>query len=194
MCGRYYIAEDDQAEELRQIIDLINRKYNGGGAVKTSGEIFPSETVPVIATSRAQKIMPFAMEWGYSTADGNRMINARSETAAQKPTFMDGMLHRRCIIPASWYFEWNRSEKGKPKYAIGIDQKNVIYMAGIYRFEHDRPVFSIMTREPAESIRFIHNRMPVIIPREAVRDWLNTSYKADEILRSAALNVSHKLA
>lgn len=193
MCGRYYIAEEDQAEELRQIIDLINRKYNGG-AVKTSGEIFPSETVPVIATSKAQKIMPFAMEWGYSTADGNRLINARSETAAQKPTFMDGMLHRRCIIPASWYFEWNRSEKGKPKYAIGIDQKNVIYMAGIYRFEHDRPVFSILTREPAESIRFIHNRMPVILPREAVRDWLNTSYKADEILRSAALNVSHRLA
>ena len=194
MCGRYYIAEDDQAEELRQIIDSINRKYNGDGAVKTSGEIFPSETVPVIATSKAQKIMPFAMEWGYSTADGNRLINARSETAAQKPTFMDGMLHRRCIIPASWYFEWNRNEKGKPKYAIGIDQKNVIYMAGIYRFEHDRPVFSILTREPAESIRFIHNRMPVILPREAVRDWLNTSYKADEILRSAALNVSHKLA
>lgn len=194
MCGRYYIAEDDQAEELRQIIDSINRKYNGDGAVKTSGEIFPSETVPVIATSKAQKIMPFAMEWGYSTADGNRLINARSETAAQKPTFMDGMLHRRCIIPASWYFEWNRNEKGKPKYAIGIDQKNVIYMAGIYRFEHDRPVFSILTREPAESIRFIHNRMPVILPREAVRDWLNTSYKADEILRSAALNVSHRLA
>ena len=194
MCGRYYIAEDDQAEELRQIIDSINCKYNGDGAVKTSGEIFPSETVPVIATSKAQKIMPFAMEWGYSTADGNRLINARSETAAQKPTFMDGMLHRRCIIPASWYFEWNRNEKGKPKYAIGIDQKNVIYMAGIYRFEHDRPVFSILTREPAESIRFIHNRMPVILPREAVRDWLNTSYKADEILRSAALNVSHKLA
>ena len=194
MCGRYYIAEDDQAEELRQIIDSINRKYNGDGAVKTSGEIFPSEAVPVIATSKTQKIMPFAMEWGYSTADGNRLINARSETAAQKPTFMDGMLHRRCIIPASWYFEWNRNEKGKPKYAIGIDQKNVIYMAGIYRFEHDRPVFSILTREPAESIRFIHNRMPVILPREAVRDWLNTSYKADEILRSAALNVSHKLA
>ena len=63
MCGRYYIAEDDQAEELRQIIDMINRKNNGEGAVKTSGEIFPSETVPVIAASRSHKIMPFAMEW-----------------------------------------------------------------------------------------------------------------------------------
>lgn len=105
MCGRYYIAEDDQAEELRQIIDSINRKYNGDGIIKTSGEIFPSETVPVIATSKTQKIMSFAMEWGYSIADGNRLINVRSETASQKPIFRDGMLHRRCIIPASWYFE-----------------------------------------------------------------------------------------
>lgn len=192
MCGRYYIAEDDQAEELKQIIDMINRKHNG--EVKTAGEVFPSETVPVIATSRTQKITPFAMEWGYSTSDGNRLINARSETASQKPTFRDGMLQRRCIIPASWYFEWNKNERGKPKYAIGAENKNVIYMAGIYRFEHDKPVFSILTRDPAESIQFIHHRMPVILPREAVRDWLNTSYRAEEVLQSAMLNVSHRLA
>ena len=192
MCGRYYIAEDDQAEELKQIIEIVNRKHNG--EIKTSGEVFPSETVPVIATSRSQKITPFAMEWGYSTSDGNRMINARSETASQKPTFKDGMLHRRCIVPASWYFEWNRNEKGKPKYAIGNEQKNVIYMAGIYRFEHDKPVFSILTREPAESIQFIHNRMPVILPKEAVRDWLNTSYRAEDILQHAVLNVNYRLA
>ena len=87
MCGRYYIAEEDQAEELRQIIDMICRKHNGDGSVKTAGEIFPSEKVPVITTSRAQKIIPFPMEWGYSTSDGNRLINARSETASQKTTF-----------------------------------------------------------------------------------------------------------
>ena len=192
MCGRYYIAEEDQAEELKQIIDMINRKHNG--EVKTAGEVFPSETVPVIATSRTQKITPFAMEWGYSTSDGNRLINARSETASQKPTFRDGMLQRRCIIPASWYFEWNKNERGRPKYAIGAENKNVIYMARIYRFEHDKPVFSILTRDPAESIQFIHHRMPVILPREAVRDWLNTSYRAEEVLQSAMLNVSHRLA
>ena len=192
MCGRYYIAEDDQAEELKQIIDMINRKHNGD--IKTAGEVFPSETVPVIATSRTQKITPFAMEWGYSTSDGNRLINARSETASQKPTFRDGMLQRRCIIPASWYFEWNKNERGRPKYAIGAENKNVIYMAGIYRFEHDKPVFSILTRDPAESIQFIHHRMPVILPREAVRDWLNTSYRTEEVLQSAMLNVSHRLA
>jgi len=194
MCGRYYIAEEDQAEELKQIIDMINRKHNDATDIKTAGEIFPSETVPVIATSRTQKIQPFAMEWGYSTSDGNRLINARSETASQKPTFKDGMLQRRCIIPASWYFEWNKNERGKPKYAIGDGRRNVIYMAGIYRFEHQKPVFSILTRDPADSIQFIHNRMPVLLPREAVRDWLNTNYRAEEVLNSAILDVSYRQA
>ena len=62
MCGRYYIAEEDQAEELKQIIDMINRKHNG--EVKTAGEVFPSETVPVIATSRTQKIIAFPIKQG----------------------------------------------------------------------------------------------------------------------------------
>nr|DAR21900.1 MAG TPA: SOS response associated peptidase (SRAP) [Caudoviricetes sp.] len=183
MCGRYYIAEEDQAEELKQIIDMVNRKHNGDSDIKTAGEIFPSERVPVIATSRGQKILPFPLEWGYTTSDGNRLINARSETASQKPTFKDGMLRRRCIIPASWYFEWNRNEPGKPKYAIGAKQKDVIYMAGLYRFETDeqtkasKPVFTILTRDPADSIQFIHHRMPVLLPKEAVRDWLNTEQK-----------------
>ena len=55
----------------------------------------------------------------------------------------------------------------------------------IYRFEHDRFVFSNLAREPAESIQFMHDRMPVILPRDAIRDGLNTSVLADEILRSA---------
>lgn len=54
-----------------------------------------------------------------------------------------------------------------------------------YCFEHDRFVFSTLAREPAESIQFIHNRMPVILSRDAIRDGLNTSFRADEILRSA---------
>ena len=57
-----------------------------------------------------------------------------------------------------------------------------------------KPAFSILTRDPAESISFIHHRMPVILPREAVRDWLNTSYRAEEVLQSAVLNVSHRMA
>ena len=117
MCGRYYIAEDDLSDELSRIIDELNRKKTPEG-LKTSGEIFPSDIVPVLANSRKQDVQPFAMRWGYAFPNGRPIINARSETAAQKPMFKDGMRQRRCVIPASHYFEWERRGAVRTKYAI----------------------------------------------------------------------------
>ena len=66
----------------------------------------------------------------------------------------------------------------------------MIYMAGLYRIEHEtEPVFTILTREPALNIAFIHDRMPVILPEDATCDWLNLRYKADEVLKAAALDI-----
>lgn len=104
MCGRYYIAEEDCAAELQKIIEQLNRR---GAEVKT-GEIYPTDTVPVLANNKSMVITPFAMKWGYTLPDGKQIINARSETAADKPLFRDGMLHRRCLIPATNYFEWEK--------------------------------------------------------------------------------------
>ena len=104
MCGRYYIADDDLSRELARIIAAINRKKTPEG-LKTAGEICPSDIAPALANSRRQAVQPFAMRWGYAFPDGRPVINARSETAAEKPMFRDGMQHRRCLIPASYYFE-----------------------------------------------------------------------------------------
>ena len=86
MCGRYYIAEDDMADELVRIIKEINRKKTPEG-LKISGEIFPSDIVPVLANSRQQDVQPFAMRWGYSFPNSRPIINARCETASTKPMF-----------------------------------------------------------------------------------------------------------
>lgn len=187
MCGRYYIAEEDSAAELQEIIEQLNRRDI---AVKT-GEIFPTNTVPVLANNRRQEVQPFAMKWGYSMGDGRRpVINARSETAADKPLFKDGMAQRRCLIPASNYFEWAKQDGQRVKYAIRQRSSHMIYMAGLYRIEHGtEPVFTILTREPAQNIAFIHDRMPVILPEDATCDWLNLRYKADEVLKAAVLDV-----
>ena len=104
MYGRYYIAEEDCAAELQKIIEQLNRR---GAEVKT-GEIYPTDTVPVLANNKSMVITPFAMKWGYTLPDGKQIINARSETAADKPLFRDGMLQRRCLIPATNYFEWEK--------------------------------------------------------------------------------------
>lgn len=189
MCGRYYIPDEDYAAELQEIIEQINRRNSTGTPLKT-GEIAPSDTAPVLANNRSLAITPFAMKWGYTMSNGKLVFNARSETAAEKPLFRDGMTQRRCLVPAAHYFEWEKRGREKIKYAIKPSDVSVLYMAGIYRIENGVPVFSILTREPASSISFIHDRMPVILPREMMSDWLNPHFKADEVLCSATLNIS----
>ena len=191
MCGRYYIAEDDAAEELRQIIEAVNRKSLD---VKTSGEIRPGDTVPVLANSPSLQPGAYAMRWGYTLPDGKLLFNARSETAADKALFQDGMAQRRCLIPATCYFEWEHRGKDKIKYAIAPENNDMIYLAGIYRKEGNRAACTILTREPAESIAFIHNRMPVILPAKAVRDWLNIRYDAVDVLKAAQENMQYRPA
>lgn len=188
MCGRYFIDGDDLPEELERILEELNRK-NTPKNLKTSGEIFPSDVVPVLANSRRQDVQPFAMRWGYSFPGGRPVINARAETAAEKPLFRDGMRQRRCLIPASSYFEWERREGQKTKYAIRPAGAEMLYLAGIYHLEnHDGaviPSFAILTRSAAPEIAFIHDRMPVILPPDCARDWLKVENRADEVLRRA---------
>ena len=191
MCGRYYIAEDDAAEELRQIIEAVNRRNPDA---KNGGEIRPGDTVPVLANSPSLQPCAYAMRWGYTLPDGKLLFNARSETAADKALFQDGMAQRRCLIPATCYFEWEHRGKEKIKYAIAPQNSNMIYLAGIYRKEGSRVACTILTREPTESIAFIHNRMPVILPAEAVSDWLNIRYDAADVLKAAQENMQYRPA
>lgn len=186
MCGRFYIPEDDSSEELQRIINHLNRKKPS--PVKT-GEVRPTDVAAVIANNKSLQPTPFAMKWGYSLADRQPIINARSETADSKPLFRDGMQQRRCLIPASHYFEWQRLANKKIKNAIRPVNSKEMYMAGVYRIQNGIPEFVILTREPGESIRHIHDRMPVILPRDALNDWMNIRYSATEVMRSAMLNM-----
>ena len=191
MCGRFFIAEEDPNEELQFLIEMMNRRKLGDVPVKTGGEVFPTDTVPVVANSRGMERAVFPMRWGYGRKDGHVLINARSETAAEKPLFRDDMLQRRCLIPASHYFEWERRGKEKVKYAIRTAGSSVIYMAGIYRIREGRPEFVILTREPAASIAFIHDRMPVLLPGAAREAWLDLRCDPHAVLRSAVQDIAY---
>ncbi len=154
------------------------------------GEVFPGDVAAVIASNRKLEPQAFGMKWGYKLPDGKLIFNARSETAAQKTMFADGMRQRRCLIPADCYYEWQKVGQGKQKYQIAPTDANGFFLAGIYRIEQGIPVFSILTKEPVESIAFIHNRMPVILPEEIVKDWLNPNFQGHEILNAALQNMS----
>lgn len=187
MCGRYALARLDAG--LPWPYALSPRE--GQPAVKTEGEVFPGDTVPVLANSRAMKPTLFAMRWGYMLPGGRCVINARSETAAASPLFADGMRHRRCLVPAVRYDEWERRGREKIRYAVRPSGSSRFFMAGLYRMEQEGPVFAILTRPSAESIAFIHDRMPVILPDELAGAWLSPSVSPESILHEAVIHVEY---
>ncbi len=170
MCGRYFIDEGIPLEELQIIIDGVNRHLAKG--LKTKGEIFPSDTVPVITKLGSQ-----AMKWGFSRFDDKGLIiNARSESIENKAMFQTPIESARCLIPASYYLEWQEAGNGKIKHRISPKDQPLFFMAGVYRQEPGQPlpVFTILTRAAAPSIRSIHHRMPVILPKASHGSWLSS--------------------
>ena len=191
MCCRYWT---DESPELRPIVEEMNRsplmrKWQDKAKVKSYGEIFPTDVVPVIAPNRSGLRTVYPMKWGYSGK--SLLMNARSETAAEKPTFRDDWARHRCIVPASWYFEWEHypGSDGKKhtgdKYMIHPKDSAVTWLCGLYRIENGLPVFVILTREPGEALRFLHDRMPLIMPEELVTEWIRPDRKPEELLPRA---------
>lgn len=186
MCGRYNFSKESSSEMVRAVLENLQSRQI---EVKT-GEVNPGDIAAVIASNRKLEPQAFGMKWGYQLPDGKLIFNARSETAAQKAMFADGMRQRRCLIPADCYYEWQKTGQGKQKYQIAPTNTNGFFLAGIYRIEQGFPVFSVLTKEPVASIAFIHNRMPVILPNEIIKDWLNPQYHGQELLIAALQNMS----
>ena len=165
MCGRYYIEIEDS--ELRSIIAQVEKN-----AAVNTGEIFPTNNVPVMAPDGCITVM----RWGFPRFDGKGVIiNARSETAASKAMFARSMKAGRCLVPASWYFEWEKRGAKKVKYALMPPGGSMLWMAGLSRFDLNTGElnFVILTRPAWDGISFIHDRMPVILPSERHDEWLN---------------------
>lgn len=211
MCCRYYM---EMSPELRPYIEAANRSSLKDRLVSklarplvTEGEVRPTDLVPVIApSSKSQEPTVFPMVWGFTIPRRQTsLFNARVESATEKPTFKESWEKRRCIVPASWYYEWEHlinastgKSKTGDKYMIQAKGSNVIYLAGLYRLEEiagiQVPVFTILTREPSDEIRFIHDRMPVMLPKEYIREWVNPNGKPEEIIRAAQTEMVFEVA
>ena len=171
MCCRFFTGDAEDDGELRAIIDALQRR--GGGDAAVARDVLPTDTAAVIASSRRLTPGVFAMRWGFSGAGGAPVINARSETAHERPMFAQSMESRRCLIPAGWYYEWERRGRERVRYAIRPEEAGLMYMAGLYRLTPVGAQFTILTRGAAPDIAFIHPRMPVILPRDALADWID---------------------
>ena len=201
MCYRFYIRHSpeiqpyiekaDQSSLTSPMTIALSRPF------KKEGEIRPTDIVSVIAPSRSGKETVFPMVWGFTIPRSNNpVVNARVETAKDRDLFRDSWEHRRCVIPCSWYYEWEHLKNkytGKSatgdKYMIQPRDTAVMFLAGLYRMESSKgityPVFTVLTREPSQDISFIHDRMPVILPQTLIGGWINPENKTDEIISEA---------
>jgi putative SOS response-associated peptidase YedK len=116
--------------------------------------------------------------WAREAKIGNRLINARIETVAEKPAFRSALRYRRCLVPADGYYEWFPAEKGKIPYRVMKKSREVFAFAGLWETwtdpqGADLETFTIITTEPVPAIAWLHNRMPLILPRHLEAVWLN---------------------
>ena len=193
----------EESPELRPFVEAVNRSplrdkmvSKLARPIKTTGEIRPTDMVPVVAPNAKGEAVVFPMIWGFSNPKaGQPLVNCRVETVATKPTWRESWERHRCIVPASWYYEWEHfvspdgRTKTRNKYMIQPRGSRITYLAGLYRIEETAglkyPVFAILTREPSEEIRFIHERMPLILPKEAVTSWIRPEGNPNELIQTA---------
>ena len=194
MCGRF--VQKNLEENLREVVDLKSifvefvDNYN----------VSPGQVVPLLKMDSSQKLEVRGFKWGFlphwfnssGAKQGSTMrpqINARAEGIETKPFFRDAYKHKRCLIPANGFFEW----QDKQPYYICSESGEVIYFAGIWDLvksesSSTQQTFAIITTAANDRVRTLHDRMPAIIPKGAMDIWLHgTSKEASELLKPSDL-------
>ena len=174
MCARY-VFWDRTAIKVEQELGLPP-----GSISMPEGDVCPSMSPVVIAAGKGDGSFPLKvryMNWGI--LDKSLIINARAESAAEKPMFADSFLHRRCVMPAGAFYEWDGDKSKVTFYSM---DRSPIYLAGIYTLSDNKDSFAVLTTAANASMIRVHDRMPLMIPAESVKDWLYDDGVAKELL------------
>lgn len=175
MCGRFYL-EDETEKEFLRILNYVDSKIKG--QIKY-GTIYPTDHAFVIHENTG-RLQGDISKWGYPKFQTSGVvINARAETVTEKQYFKEDVKKRRCAIPASGFYEWDTHRN---KYVFSGINANIIYMAGVYKWDQDENRFVILTTEANESMKVVHDRMPVILEKDEIRDWIMDQNYSETIL------------
>ena len=174
MCGRF-----SQGEPSHRISDYFGA-YPDEDLPDGLYNVPPTEAIRVVVEKDDLRRLVGA-RWGFrpfwaSTEDpGKSWINARAESAWDSPAFGRSLRSRRCVIPADAFYEWDRNASPRQPYAIGpAEDGEMLALAGIYSPIHgEAPTTAILTTSPNELVAPVHNRMPVILDRDALAAWLD---------------------
>ena len=186
MCGRFYLDADHD-----ELIAHFGLKEAPPSTARFN--IAPSQVIAAVRIGESGRelvmlhwgLIPF---WAKEEKIAFSTINARAETASTKPAFREAFKHRRCLIPASGFFEWKAQEDGKQPYCIRGKDGELLALAGLWEHWVDNQSgeviesCTILVTDANETVRSIHDRMPVVIDTADYDTWLNPSIEDPVVL------------
>lgn len=168
--------------EPERIVEKFRADVNKATLDAPRYNVVPSQKLPALIIGEGKRILGdlqwgLVPSWAKDPAVGNRMINARAETVAEKPSFRSAFKKRRCLIGSDGFYEWQRASGAKQPYHIRVDDGAAFAFAGLYeiwkRADGEKlSTCTIITTTPNETMKPIHHRMPVILDEDAWADWL----------------------
>jgi putative SOS response-associated peptidase YedK len=177
MCGRYTLRSS--RESIAQAFDVpevpeLPARYN----------IAPTQSVPAVRVDPDRRVRELSLflwglvpSWADDPSIGNKMINARAETVAEKPAFRHAFKSKRCLVVADGFYEWRKFDRNKQPYFIRMKDERPFAFAGLWEYwERDTGALqscTIITTEPNDLVAPIHDRMPVILPESDYDLWLD---------------------
>ena len=175
MCGRYSLVQTDNIAarfDIQQEQLPLQPRYN----------VAPSQSMPVVVRNSPNRLVE--MQWGLIPSWSKEpraqfsTINARAESIAKSPVFRGPFKSRRCLVPASGFYEWQRTSEGKQPFCIRLKGDELFAFAGLYDIWRDKEgnelySYTVITTTPNDLVASIHNRMPVILHRGDEDVWLD---------------------
>ena len=179
MCSRFCI-DQEMWRELKELFGDLDRMFSGWKWNRSGQDIRPTNQSLVITAGEDNRLAPALQRWGLPDSyHKSTIINARAETALEKRMFRDSVASRRLAVPAARFYEWDRE---KQKVAFYRKGRPALDMAGFYSPGEDGWNFCILTTEANSSMGGVHDRMPLVIEREQVQDWILDGDRTAEFL------------
>lgn len=180
MCGRYSLTQP--LDVLAAFFELYGQQRPN---LPPRWNIAPAQQSAVVRLDAGRRELAL-LRWGFAGPNTAPLINARSETAARKPSFAEAFRRRRCLVPADSFYEWQAVEERKAKqpWRIGLRGGGLFAFAGLWQTEPafgGTACFTILTTAANDYLAPLHERMPAILPPEAYAVWLSPDASVKEL-------------
>jgi putative SOS response-associated peptidase YedK len=184
MCGRY---------TLRTPVNTLAERFeidDAPSSIAASYNVAPTQGVATVLVEEAKRKLEMLHlglipSWADDPSVGNRMINARAETVAEKRSFRKAFRNHRCLVLADGFYEWQKTANGKQPYYIRMEDDSPFAFAGLWESWHNGTEIrsaTIITTDANDVVAPIHNRMPVILHPEDYELWLDPDFEEKEPL------------